>query len=61
MLVKDLFIVQSISENIHYNEDKWELYYMIDDSSETNDLSEKYPEKVEELLTAYQQILFYNQ
>lgn len=33
---------------------------MIDDPSETNDLSEEYPEKVKELLTAYQKTSFYN-
>jgi arylsulfatase A-like enzyme len=41
------------------NEDNWELYNMIDDPAETNDLSGQYPEKVEELLTAYQQTPFY--
>jgi arylsulfatase len=42
------------------NEDDWELYNMIDDPSETNDLSQDYPGKVEELLTAYQNSPFYN-
>lgn len=42
------------------NEDNWQLYNMIDDPSETNDLSEKYPDKVKELLIAYQNIPFYN-
>ena len=35
-------------------EDKWELYNMADDPSETNDLSGTSPEKVKELFTAYQ-------
>jgi len=41
------------------NEDNWELYNMIEDPSETNDLSGQYPEKVQELLTAYQQTPFF--
>lgn len=36
------------------NEDVWELYNMVDDPSETNDLAGTYPEKGKELLTAYQ-------
>ncbi len=43
------------------NEENWELYNMIEDPSETNDLSGQYPEKVQELLTAYQQTPFFNQ
>jgi arylsulfatase A-like enzyme len=35
------------------NEDIWELYNMLDDPSETNNLAEKYPEKVKELDEAY--------
>lgn len=42
------------------NEDNWELYNMIEDPSETNDLSRQYPDKVEELLTAYQKTPFYS-
>ena len=42
------------------NEEKWELYNMINDPSETKDLSEKYPDKVQELLTAYKKVPFYN-
>jgi len=34
-------------------EDNWELYNMVEDPSETNDLSDKYPEKVKELLKVY--------
>jgi arylsulfatase len=35
------------------NEAIWELYNMIDDPSETNNLAQKYPKKVKELYDAY--------
>ena len=41
-------------------EDIWELYNMIEDPSETNNLAEMYPKKVKELLTAYQETPFSN-
>jgi arylsulfatase A-like enzyme len=33
---------------------KWELYNMVDDRTETNDLAETYPEKVEEMKTMWE-------
>lgn len=34
-------------------EGKWELYNLVEDRTETNDLAEKYPEKVEEMKTKW--------
>jgi len=40
------------------NEEHWELYNMIDDPSETNDLSGKHTEKLQELRNAYEALVF---
>ena len=34
----------------HFDKDKWELYHVDEDRSENNNLADKYPEKVEELV-----------
>ena len=38
-----------ISGHGHFDEDKWELYHVDKDRSESTDLAEKYPEKLEHL------------
>ena len=40
------------------SEEVWELYNMVEDPTETNNLSEVYPDKVKELLTAYENTSF---
>jgi arylsulfatase len=34
----------------HFEKDKWELYHVDEDRSESNNLADKYPEKLEELI-----------
>jgi len=34
----------------HFDKDKWELYHVDEDRSENNNLADKYPEKLEELI-----------
>ena len=36
-----------------FDQDKWELYHVAEDFSESTDLSEKYPEKLKELIAAF--------
>ncbi len=38
-----------ISGHGHFDEDKWELYHVDEDRSESTDLADKYPEKLEHL------------
>ena len=45
---------------VQLNGNRWELYNMKDDPSETVDLSKKYPEKVKELSEKYKGIPFMN-
>ncbi len=36
-----------------FDQDKWELYHVAEDFSESNDLAEKYPEKLKELVAIF--------
>ncbi len=38
-----------------FDEDKWELYHVAEDFSESNDLAEKHPEKLEALKAAFEE------
>lgn len=37
----------------HFEDDVWELYHVAEDRSESNDLAESYPEKLQELIAAW--------
>lgn len=37
----------------HFDQDRWELYHVDEDRSESKDLAEQYPEKVQELVAAW--------
>ncbi|MCK4923236.1 MAG: hypothetical protein KAS71_19450, partial [Bacteroidales bacterium] len=38
------------------NKEEWHLFNVKDDPSETNDLSEEYPEKLKELAVKYEEV-----
>lgn len=42
-----------ISGTGHFNEDEWELYHVDEDRTELNNLAEKYPEKVKDLVNLW--------
>ena len=37
-----------------FDNDRWELFNLVDDPGETNDLAEKQPQRVEELMAAWE-------
>lgn len=41
--------------NAPWGKDRWELFNVVEDRSELNDLSEKHPEKLKELIAEYEQ------
>jgi arylsulfatase A-like enzyme len=43
----------AISNKDHFDQDKWELYHIAEDRSESKDLAKEYPEKLQSLIKAW--------
>lgn len=43
----------AISGNGHFMDDKWELYHVEEDRTETHDLAEQYPDKLKEMIATW--------
>lgn len=45
----------AISNQGHFDQDKWELYHVDEDRSESKNLADQYPDKLEELINVWNQ------
>ncbi len=64
-IIREIFSATSIKPDINFtappfDKDKWELYNLNEDWTETNDLASKYPEKLEELKNLFDSLAVAN-